>query len=362
MLANSVSFYVNSLGCEGKVSLTSLCAEETSSTRVFLVRGAVSESGKFIKNVASSLMKEGIYIQEFPNFYDKNILDGAYFCEADTYIFDANFVEIPQRMIDCRCYTVDLGCAVSHSDTYKSRALIDEAREGEERFLKKATRFLSTAKSVQDDTRALSCDAVNADKIERFVSRFVKKEFGSFSSFSGNEYFRFLSAFTPNGLDFCEETVSSMGAKLYCIDDKTDACSSMLISQIRESAVLCGFDVISMLNPLKGGKMAEHIFVPELGLGVITSSKVHAHKGDCYRRISATRFLDSERMKKHKTRIKFNLNAESELLNQACFLLGEAKKSRDEYFEIYSRYTDSEKIKKLTEKTVSEILSFFNCT
>lgn len=362
MVTNPVYFYMNAVGTEGIFSVCRKAAEDTPNTRAYLVRGGMSESSEFIENVCLSLEKEGLFSQRFLSFYGKNSLDGAYFPDVDVYIFDANFTDIPNFLPDCRQYTVDLGSAANRKELFLSKALISEAVKEEKKFLSKTVKFLSTQNSIREDTLKFSGDAVNTDKVERFVSRFVKREFGTSSSFSGREYLRMLTAVTPEGISFPENTLVRMCPKLYCIDDKTGAVSGLLVSQIRESAIVCGFDVVSLVSPFRKGSNPEHIIVPEIGVGVITSNDCHRYTGESFKRVSASRFLDSEKMKKHKSRIKFNLTAEKELLSQAFYLLGEARKSREEYLEIYSRSMDKEKIQSLEKETVREILSFISCT
>lgn len=358
MVTNPVYFYVNSIGPEGVFSVCSECLSDTTETRAYFVRGGIGESSDFIRNVTASLEKEGLFCQRFLSFYGERYLDGAYFPDIDVYIFDGNFVKCPVTLPDCRHYTVDLGVAARKKELFLNKILISQAMEEEKRFLKKAEKFLSTIKSIREDTLRLSCDAVNTDKIERFVSRFIKRELGTASSFTGREYFRMLTSFTPEGISFPENTLVKMCPKLYCIDDKTGTVSGSIVSQIRESAMLCGFDVVSLLSPFNKNNRSEHIIVPEIGLGIITSNNFHRYEGECFKRISSTRFLDSEKMKKHKARIGFNLNAEKELSGQAFYLLDEARKCREEYSEIYSRSYDKEKIQSLEKETVKEILSY----
>lgn len=359
MISDSVYFYTDAVTPEGIFSLCKICSEDTSSTRTFLVRGSLNERFSFVENVCTSLEKEGIFSQKFLNVFDLQKLDGVYFPDIDVYLFSSDF---PLTMPDVRQYTIDLGIAANKKELFLNKELIREAQEREKKYIKKSAKFLLTARSVMEDNARLAGDCVNAEKIERFVSRFVKREFGTASSFSGKEYFRFLTAVTPSGCSFPESTLTNMCPKLYCIDDKLGFTSSLLMSQLRESALICGFDVINMLSPLGRQKSAEHIFVPELGLGIITSNVIHAYKGDCFKRINALRFIDNEKIKKHKERIRFNLSAQKELISQSYHLMSEAKKSRDEYSQICSRSYDKEKIQSLEKETVKEILSYFSCT
>lgn len=353
MEANPVCFYVNSTGPEGTFSVSGLCAENSRSTRVYLVRGGISESGKFIENITSSLEKEGFFAQHFLSVYGDT--EGAYFPDLDIYIFDGNTISFNITMPDCTHYTVDLGVCSDRKMLFNNRFLISEAMEKEKIFLSKATRFFSAVKSAGDDINRLSSETVNAEKVERFVSRFIKRELGTYSAFTGKEFFRILTPPTSDGIFFPQETLVRMCPKLYCIDDRTGAVSSLIIAQIRESAMLCGFDVISLLSAFTG--KAEHLIIPEIGLGIISSDNLHPFRGDCFRRISYTRFTESEKMKKHKARIKFNIDAGKELMTQGCFLLGEAKKCREEYLEVYSRSYNREKIQSVAEDTIKELLT-----
>lgn len=355
---NNVYFYINSLGCNGKISLCNECIRDSPLTRAYLVRGGTGVKSQFIKDVSSSLMKEGLKAQLFLNFLDSSRLDGAYFPEIDTYLLDADFSYIHSPLIGSCQYNVDLGQAEDKKELYSCRALILKAMSDEEKYVNKAVKFLSTVKSIRDDTVKISNDSVNAEKTERFVSRLVKKEFGSFSQYPGREYFRFLSSVTPDGIRLPESTFQKMCPKIYIIEDKTNVVSRLLLTQIRDNALLCGFDVISLLNPLEKGKSPEHLIVPELGLGIFTSNRNHKYSGEYFKKISSTRFVDSEKIKNHKTRINFNLGAEKELLNQAYFLLDKAKTYRDEYLNIYERHTDMNKIKEISDKLKTEMLSY----
>lgn len=359
---NHALFFINCPCDNGIFSLCGRCSEESDSTRTYVVRGGVGISSRFIEKIASSVEKEGFVSQRFLNFYGEEGLDGVYFPEIDVYIFDGNTYTFPMKSPDCRQYTVDLGVSAERKELFLNKALIEEAKREEEKYFSKAVKFLSTAKSVKNDIKQLTGSAVNADKVERFVSRFVKRELGTVSDFSGREYFRILTSVTPDGVTLPGETLLSMCPKLYCIDDKTGTVSVILVSLIRESALLCGFDVINLLSPFENKICPEHLIIPELGLGVITSNESHPYKADVFRRVNASRFFDSEKMKKHRSRIRFNLNAEKELLNQAAFLLGECRKFRGEYSEIYSRSYDMGKINSLADEVTREILSFISCT
>lgn len=359
---NHALFFMNCPCDDGIFSLCERSAEESHNTRTYVVRGGIGISSGFIEKIASLAEKEGLISQRFLNFYGEDGLDGVYFPEIDVYIFDGNTFSFPMKLPDCRQYTVDLGVAANRKELFLNKALIEEAKREEEKYFSKAVKFLSTAKSVKNDIRQLTGSLVNADKVERFVSRFVKRELGTASAFSGREYFRILTAVTPEGVRLPEETLLSMCPKLYCIDDRTGTVSTLLVSLIRESALICGFDVINLISPFEENACPEHVIMPELGLGVITSNESHPYKGDAFRKVSASRFFDSEKMKKHRSRIRFNLGAEKELLNQASYLLGECRKYRKEYSEIYSRSYDMGKIKSLADEVTREILSFISCT
>lgn len=359
---NNALFFMNGIGPEGLFSLSGKSAEALHDTRTYSVVGGIGLSSRFIETVTASLEKEGIMSQRFPCFYGEEGLDGAFFPELNVYIFDGNTARFSAGAVDCRHYTVDLGAAADRKELFLNKALIEQEKAEEKKYFSKAVRFISTAASVKEDIRNLTGNAVNADKTERFVSRFVKKELGTASSLHGREYFRMLTAVTPEGVALAEKTVLSLCPKLYCIDDKAGTVSPLLISQISESALLCGFDVISCISPFEKSGLPEHVMIPELGLGVITSNGSHPYKGEAFRRISACRFFESEKMKKHRSRIRFNLNAQKELICQASFLLGEARKSRQAYFDIYSESYDREKIKTLAAELTREILSYISCT
>ena len=78
----------------------------------------------------------------------------------------------------------------------------------------RASRFLAASGTLLSDTYRLALDGINTEKISRAASRLCQKEFKGKGLTKGSEVQKFLSAFTPEGLIFFENTVKTFADKI----------------------------------------------------------------------------------------------------------------------------------------------------
>ena len=69
--------------------------------------------------------------------------------------------------------------------------------------------------------------------------------------------------------------------------------------------------------------------MPELGLAFTTSNSFHKVDFPVFRRIHASRFLDAERLRRHRQRLSFLRRATAEILREATALSAQAKMVHD---------------------------------
>src|SRR5690606_26753651 len=132
----------------------------------------------------------------------------------------------------------------------------------------------------------------DVEKILRYAVKFSFRELKPVSDKKGNEGIRFLSSVTPKGIFIFNDTASLLCERLIIIKDEWGASSRILLAQIRSLALSAGYDIITCYCPLAPNEKIEHIFIPSLGLGFVTSNHWHSFDIPSYRTIHAQRFTD----------------------------------------------------------------------
>lgn len=349
--------YLSAQTADGLKSFFESVYEPFCGRRYFLVTGA---SGKirsdFISSVAETVGKEGFHRETVLSAFDSEKIDGVIFDEIDVCICDISAMgNIDFSVCDCAQYIVDLGETCDRTALYEKREEIFSVRDDVESHLCKCRKFLGAALSMSDDTRRIVGKSLNAEKLEKFVARFVRKEFGTVSQNSGKLSKRLISALSPEGIATQYDTIKSACARIYVLDDEFDIVSDALINQIKDAAVLCGYDVILCPDCIDPEK-SRHVIIPQLSLCFFTSDSLCKWDDEYTKKVNYTRFVDRETVKCHKNRIRFNNDAIEELICQASVNLEIVKCDFDRLDDIYDGYCEKEKINEYVENTTDQIL------
>jgi hypothetical protein len=201
---------------------------------------------------------------------------------------------------------------------------------------------LAAASSLVGDTYRLALEAVNTAKLSAYCTRLCEREFKALPGGRGHESVRFLTAVTNKGNFAFTQTAKSLSDRVYLIKDEYGAASRLILNRVRSAALAAGYDVITCYCPLSPYEKVEHVFVPRLSLGFMTSNRFHDFNEsiDAYRYINSQRFSDQQKLKAARRRITFNRKAAAQMLAQSSALLADAKKLHDEMESYYIAATD----------------------
>lgn len=217
-----------------------------------------------------------------------------------------------------------------------------------------STRFLSAFAALSGDNARIALEHTDIQKIHDYARRFAARELrGKAQDAPGHEDIRFISAVCDRGVVVHEDTALALAGRIFVIDDPWGAASRLLLEEVRRLAGGRGYDMIVCYCPTDPDGKLEHLFIPSLSLGLMTSNRVHPLSVDPYRVIHARRFTDMEAMRLKKQRMTFNRRAAGEMLNEAAGCIASAKKLHD---ALESYYIDAMDFDALEEKR-SQILS-----
>ena len=218
----------------------------------------------------------------------------------------------------------------------------------------RAVRFLQAAESLSRDIRRLALQCVDTDKIERYASRFASRRFGAPRGTVGTEKRRFLSAVTPDGIYLHRGTLEALCDELLVVDDPHGAVSAVLLGALRRYALGSGLDAVVCLHPLHPDAGPQHLLLPQLRLGIVTSDACGHIEGTGT--VRAARFTDSAALRSHRSRITFSRRTAKELLEEAVFASHSALTIHNELETYYRACMDFPAVEAIGARVADEML------
>ncbi|MCL2069140.1 MAG: hypothetical protein FWH00_04495 [Oscillospiraceae bacterium] len=223
-----------------------------------------------------------------------------------------------------------------------------------------ACRFLNAAAILSTDTYRIALDSLDKNKLAAYLERLCAREIKPLRGMAGKpgiENPRLLSALTDKGIHTFTDTARLLCKKIYLISDDHGAVSRVMLHKLRSAALAAGHNIITSCCPLGPFDKLEHILIPGLGLGFMTSNRMHdlGLLIDPYRIVNSKRFMDPGRLKESKKRIAFNNKAEYQMITQAGQLITEAKKLHTELEAYYIAATDFTKVDTMTDEVIAKI-------
>ncbi len=260
---------------------------------------------------------------------DPSSLDGVLFPQLKLCILDATAPHVVEpKFWGAVEQLVPLSVCMDESVLHGQAAEIMAVTRKNQVLHARCRKYIHAASALLRENRRIGDALLNVDKVRRLAARLAAQEFGAGGG-EGRLTHRFLSAVTPEGLVTFYETLQALCPRIYTIEDDQGAASRLLLAELTRHAQAAGVDGIACPCPLAPDEGAEHLLFPSVGVGFTTSNVFHKADFPVYRRIHATRFLDTEALCAKRQLQSFNRRAARELLEQARELSAEAKAVHD---------------------------------
>ncbi len=348
-------YFLSAQSADGHKSLLGGSIENPRYSRIFLLHGAVG-TGKSaaLISAAEALNEAGAEVWLAQNPLDPDKIEGVFAPDIGVAAIIGAYPHcVCERRSGIREITVDFGAAVDTKRLLRKkdeiRALYDERAE----LYKRAGRYISAARSLEFDSFRIAADCTDGKRAAKFAMMTAAKALGKRRRERGNEEMRFLSALTPDGVIFRDDTVNRAAEQTVIISDGFGAASRAVMTAIRYTALELGFDIITCVCPLTPEK-CEHIIVPEVGVAFVTENRWH--KADCdTRRYHARRFCDMSALKFRSQRLMFNRKATEALIKGACDCLSQARERNRALCDMYAAASDSAACEQMTEWLADEV-------
>ncbi|HIS68071.1 MAG TPA: hypothetical protein IAA58_01690 [Candidatus Gallacutalibacter stercoravium] len=251
---------------------------------------------------------------------------------------------------------VNLGECWDGAQLEAARTQIIQASEKTSGYHQRAQRYLAACGALQDDCHRMIRAGLDLDKLQRFAANLCKRLFSKAGGAPGRETVRLISAVTPEGIVYYEDTLKQFCDYIYVIEDEFDSMGSVLLEQIRDKALLAGADVISCYCPMSPLKRIEALIIPSINFAFAVANSWHPLSGITpYRRIHARRFLKAGLVSARRQKLGFNRRISRALLAEAVTNLRLAKETHDELEAFYERSMDYSKVDAIYDSLIADI-------
>ena len=357
--SSSANFFLGAVAPQGFISRYAQCYNIEDDGYIYILKGGPGlGKTEFIKKLIALLSKYDDNIELIHSSLNPDCYDGVLFHSLRAAVMDGTAPHVLEpRYYDAFETILPLGECCNKELLRDRREEILALTDKSTQLLERSVRFISATGSLLNDTYRLALNCTDEDKIASFITRTLQKEVKARKNALGKERYRFLSAVTPSGVMRFDSTISYYCDKVYVFDDEFGAASNIALHKLRHSLLESGLELICCYCPISPFEKIEHILVPELRLGFVTSNKWHPLDFEDGRTIHARRFTNLEKLSVRKQRISFNRRAAQELTDAASSVMQQAREVEEELEKIYRTATDFDKINTYISKTAQDILS-----
>lgn len=355
MIHSEQHFFMSALTSNGFVSNFMELLNETRYKRAYLIKGGAG-SGKstLIKKAAErSAGKvdrlELIHCSADPHSLDAAILGDKTIIDATApHNLEPHLSGVFERMV-CLYDCFD-NAKLLENETEIRLALSDE-----EINKSRADSFIRAAGMLLYSNESIASRCINIEKLSAFISRLCMREIKKAETFKSEERRRYLSTLSKDGVFMFTDTAKSLCSRFFIIDDDNGAVSGIILESLLKAALAAGHIVYSCACPVSKSGRIEHLFIPNLGLGFMTSNKFHPIELEGAKTIHTSRFLDKEKMKKYSYRTSFQRKAARELLKEAADFLSKRLSAHQKVEEFYMAACNNDLRNALYDEVLSEL-------
>jgi len=327
---------------------------DTARDVLILKGGPGCGKSSFMRRVGQHLEKAGLSAEYILCSSDPESLDGVIFPTLKAAIVDGTSPHVTEAKFPAAIERyVNLG---EHYDLMPIKANREEIRSLTLACKKPYTRVnysLSAAHALENDMFDAVLDDGALNTLTRRVKGIIAREISPGTGKILKK--RFLSAITPGGMICRFDTAREMCGRIYELYDNYGLAPFMLAPILR-AALSAGQEVYACYCPMNPVHKLEHLLLPGLGLGFVSSSDLHPYDEKPLRRIRLDACLDVNLLRTKRSRLRFLHKTRDSLLNDAVATLGEAKAAHDKLEALYNPHVNFEAVYQAAADTAEQLL------
>lgn len=328
--------------------------------RLFILKGGpgVGKS-TLIKSIGTQLLQQGYDVEYHCCSSDKNSFDGMLVPSLGIAIVDGTAPHIidPQHpgAVD---EIVNLGNFWFEPGLIELKEEIMVLSRQIKHLFSRAYNYLSQAKLLNEDqesyyqvSKCLNIPELNSTANRLIKEIFPREQLGKLPKVRH----LFASAITPQGLTHHLPNLFSNLGKRYIITGAPGTGKATLVSRVYEAAKALGYNVEAYHCALIPTKI-EHLILPELNMGVITSSGPHTYspqQGDQI--VNLDQLVDQKLLETYAEDLAESNRRFAAALQRALDFMGRVKEYRDKLESYYIANMDFEAINEFRTQLVARI-------
>ena len=288
---------------------------------------------------------------------DPDSLDAVMMHTSKVIIVDGTPPHVSEPRFPGVCQEiVDLGKYWDKAVLNENRESIIKATELNKSMLAGAANYCKALGLICDDT--YTCAKAFADR--RSIEEAVRSFCGSLpvnpdrKNGRGEQIIRQISVMTMYGYKTMPDEAESC-RKVYILDDRLFAASSMFIDYAAARAMEYGYDV--KLSPclLSGRSFSEHLLIDGINIALMTSGPLGQISYENAEHIDCSVFYDKDRMQPYGKHFEENHSLIDTIADVSRRMFEDAKRVHDKMEQYYISAMDFEALDSLCEKICGEI-------
>ena len=325
--------------------------------KAYIIKGGPG-TGKssLMRRIARTAVERGLRTEICRCSSDPQSLDAVIFPDIKKVILDGTAPHTVEPKYPAVCeQIVNTGAFWDDGKLSGKEKAVIELCTVNSSYHKKASQYIMAAGQISKANFGMELAATDIDKTFSFAGGLASKYIPVKRKKAAQEWVRFLSGITPDGVVFYGDTVTKVTKNQVVIEGKYGAVSTIIMSCIRDAALGSGYEIITIKNELLPTDIIDHIIIPELSLAFCTESRDKIIE-NTDRRIHSRRFLDVAALSRNRQKLTFNRRVIKELLSSACDCLKKAKQTHDEIEKYYVDIMDFESMGEYAAELTEKIL------
>lgn len=355
---------------EGFFSYYGYIMGQREASKIVCIKGGPG-TGKstFLKKVGSLLTEAGEPVDFLHCSADENSLDGIIAVDRRVALIDGTSPHVIDPITPGAVDSI-----INFGDFWNDRRISDCKEDiiaGSEecsRWYKIAYNYLSAAKCACDSMAAIHSEGIEMSEIYKLAADIIDREYKQYdiSLKAGRIKKFFATGITPSGTVSYVKTLLKNTRRIYFVNVPEGCGSCSFMNILLEGAVYRGFDAEAYYCPMNPREKIEHLIIPELSLAFVTTNPWHdlepwevSGDDDALREITMIDISDFESayfLEKQAGLLGRLSGHYGAMLQEGTAALAMAKRNHDLVEEMYARNMNFEKIDRLVEKTVADIV------
>ena len=355
-------YFLGSNSCTGFYSLFESFTAEDSVDNLYIIKGGPGcGKSSFMRSIASALKDEGLDVEYILCTGDINSLDGIYIPALKTAYLDGTAPHVLEpRYAGIREAHVNMGIFYDPATIAPQFEEIKGYTDLYKEYYEKAYNCLEAAEKFQKGIYDKLFTEKTFSTIARRTQGIITRELKKTGRPRGKAKYRFISAICSEGYICRYDTASSYCKNLYVIDNDF-GLAPHLINPVYQAALSRGYDVIICPSPFIP-TVTEHILIPELSLGFVSSSKAAPFTARQYKHIRLDSLIDRDALRINRRYYRSQTALRNALMEKAYEYLKNANSIHEEIERIYNPGVDFAGVYTLAEAHIKSLLAMNKTT